>query len=187
MEQNPFQNKQIEQEKLDVKVEIATEKDWEECKRLRIQAITGEDAKMFGSNIKRITSELEKGEKEWQELFGEDKFVVLSRDGSKAIGMVRAYETKEKGVWYIGQLYVDKDARKTGAGKKMMQESIEEIKRRGGRKISAFIKNNNIKSHNLCESFGFKKVNPLLLKDSLKVKFDILKRGFDPMELDLTK
>ena len=161
------------------KVEVAKPEDWEKYRDLRIQAITGTDKDMY-----RITSFPERVEKiknrteaEWKnDLSGPDIFVVLSWNGSDPIGMGLARKTEEKS-WHMGAGYTKENFRGMGVGKKMFAKRLDEIRRRGGTKVTVGAKMINTRSIHISESFGFKRVD----KDTHPSHYEECL-----MELDLT-
>ncbi|MFA5840861.1 MAG: GNAT family N-acetyltransferase [Candidatus Paceibacterota bacterium] len=162
MAENPFKNKQSNQEKLEVRVEIAKSDDWMVCKELRVIMCKGDDAEMFGitreGREEIIKEEEAESENEWKEkLSGDSAFGVLAWSDSKPIGIGLAKRREEKGDWYIYSGYVKPDSR-GGVGKKILATRLEEIQRRGGKKVMLGVKATNATSISIAESFGFKKV-----------------------------
>ena len=150
-------------EQLDIKVELATEKDWEAYKELRLLAIVGKDKELMGSTPEQIIKEKSRSEEEWKkDLSSQEMFVVLSWNGSNAIGMGRAMEKDgvEK-LWYMDSGYVKEgeDLRNRGIGKGIFKARLDEIIKRSGKKVFLGIKSNNAPSIHVAESFGFKKVD----------------------------
>lgn len=152
-------------EQLDIKVEIATEKDWEAYKKLRLLAVSGKDKEIMGFTPEQIIKEQAKSEEELKkDLSSQDIFVVLAWNGSNAIGMGRAMEKDEDiKLWYMDSGYV-KDGesfRNKGIGKKIFRTRLDEIKKRGGKKVFLGIMFNNEPSIHVAESFGCKKIDGL--------------------------
>jgi RimJ/RimL family protein N-acetyltransferase len=160
MEENYLKYKN---EQLDIKTELATEKDWEAYKELRLLALSGKDKEIMGSTPQQIIKEKAKSEQEWKkDLSSDDMFVVLSWNGSNAIGMGRAMKKDEDTeLWYMDSGYVKEygDFRNKGIGKGIFKARLDEIKKRGGKKVFLGIKSNNAPSIHVAESFGFKKVD----------------------------
>ena len=146
-------------EQLDIKVKLATEKDWEAYKELRLLAITASDKEIMGSTPEQIIEEQARSEQDWKDdLSSEEMFVVLARNGSEAIGMSLARQKDDiTGLWYMGSAYIKEgdDFRGKGIGKKMFRTRLDEIKRRGGKKVFLGIKKNNERSIHVAKSFGF--------------------------------
>lgn len=157
MEENYLKYKN---EQLDIKVELATEKDWEVYKELKLLAISGKDKEMMGSTPEQIIKEQAKSEQEWKEdLSRDDMFIVLAWNGSEGVGMARAMEKDEETeLWYIDSLYIKEEKlRNKDIGKKIYTFILEEIKKRGGKKVFLGIRSENASSIHVAESFGFKK------------------------------
>lgn len=190
MTEDPFKNKQQKQEKLAIEIKIAGPDDWEKCKKLRDEAISGEDAEMFGfvpgeeESIKESTKEKGKKEKDWRkDLSKKDSFIVLAQNDSEPIGIARASQKTEDS-WHMGWVYVKDNFRSLGVGKRMIVERLNEIRKRGGSKVTVFIKN-EISLHN-CESLGFKKVDVESTQFPKATKEKALRLGFYILEIDLT-
>lgn len=177
MNQNPLENRKPNQEKLTVRVEIATEKDWKAYKDLKLEAYTGPDKEMFGANSLKIAKQLARTDQSWKrDLFSNDMFVVLSWESSEAIGMGIAEKRDRivRGGWHINSGYVKEGFRGRNIQSKMIAKRLEEIINRGGEKVTLAVKAVNLASIHNAESLGFKKVE----KGSSE-------NGFF-MELDLT-
>lgn len=175
MTEDPFKNKQQKQEEL-VTVRLASPKDWKECKKLRVMVIKGKDAEMFGITPEEreeiIKEEEAEDEKEWEEkLLGSDAFGVLAWNGSNPIGIGLAKKREEKGDWYIYSGYVKPDSR-GGVGKKMFSMRLEEIRKRGGKKVMLGVKAINKISISIAESFGFKKAEYVDEKDGFYMELE---------------
>jgi len=147
------------QKNLDVKIKLATPEDWQKCRDLRLEAITGEDREMFGLTPEEETIEKNKSEQEWRaESNSDTMFSVLAWNDAEAIGLARAKQEEEK-VWRIRNGYVKPEFRKMGIGQKMFALRLGEIKRRGATKVRTGIKPDNVASLHVAEKFGFKKVS----------------------------
>lgn len=170
-------------EQLDIKVELATEKDWEVYKELRLLAISGKDKEIMGSTPEQIVKENARSEQEWKkDLSSDDMFIVLSWNGSNAVGMGRAMEKDEDTeLWYMDSGYVrkDEDFRNKGIGKGIFKARLDEIKKRGGKKVFLGIKSNNAPSIHVAESFGFKKVYELSDDEGYHFELDLTTKPKD--------
>ncbi len=153
MKEDIFKNNQ---EKFIPKIELATENDWEECKRLRVLEVSGEDAQMFGLSPEEIEKEKNTTKEDWQnEIKNEDTFFVLSKDGSKAVGFGRAIREKE-GQWRMGWGYTEKDFRNKGFGTKNSMFRLKELLKRNATQAKLFVMGDNPASLHVQESLGFK-------------------------------
>lgn len=180
-------NKENNSEKLDIKIELATPNEWEECKKMRIDLLTSSDANMIVSTQNKIKDKLKKeekkGEKEWkEELSDANKFTFLSKNGLEPIGIGRA-EKKKKGVWVLYNGYIKKEFQEKGIGKRMFAMRLREIIKRGGTKAVVCIKLNNDKSMNIAKYFDFKSKNIFLASVMAK---KILLPEWKIFETDLT-
>ena len=148
----------LEQEKLDVRIEIAGPKDWEAYKKIILEAINGNDAYMLGMTPEKVRALNTRIDKIWQNALvkDNDRFVLLSWNDSEVVGTINA--KKEEKDWYVGSLYVkqDENFRHKGVGQKMFAACLQEIQNRGGEKITLGVKASNYKSINLVEPFHFK-------------------------------
>lgn len=184
---------QPNQEKLFIKVDIATEKDWETCRDLRLEAIDSPDAEMFGftsgqeKSEENKAKEIAKTEGDWKkELSDPDMFMVLARNGSEAVGMARAFK-KTENWWHMGWIYTKENFRRKGFGKMMTAKRLDEIKKRGPNVnlVTVFIKVGNEKSIKNCRSFGFEKVDFSSKEFSQELKLETQKHFFEIFKLDL--
>jgi len=164
MEEIHLDKKLPQQEQLAIRIEIARPEDWEKFKQLKLESFTGEDAKMFGITPDDKDGRLEKERsmdyKGWSErLAGEYVFGVLAWSGSDAVGMGLAKRVgKDKNKeWYMYSGYIKPDFR-GGIGKKLFAIRLNEIRNRGGKKVSVGVKTINARSIHIITSFGFKRV-----------------------------
>ena len=160
MDNKSLGNNQIEQL---TRIKIATPEDWKSYKEMRLAAITSEEKDMFGRDSDREHVEEEKNrlDADWQaDLSTEkiDQFVVLTYAGSEAIGIVRAKEMGEKGVWYLSSGYSKKDSRGEVFPPRVLTEVVNEIQKRGGTKVLIGVKAENATMIRLATLLGFKKV-----------------------------
>lgn len=154
MEENLFKNNQ---EKFVPKVELATPEDAEDCKRLRLMQISGEDSKMFGVITEEILKyEKDKTKEDWQKDISGDKiFFALSKNGSHSVGLGRAIEEGE-GIWRMGWAYTEKDFRGKGFGRKNSILRLKELLNRNAKQVKVYVLKDNETSINLQKSLGFK-------------------------------
>lgn len=144
-------------ENLKIKASIATENDWEDCKRLRIQEISGEDSEMFGY-IKQedIEKEENKNKEDWKRrLTSEKQFSTLIHLGNKAVGFGNAID-KGNDLWRIRWGYTDKEFRGLGIQKANIALRLKEILKRGGKKVESGVVAKNMTSLSNLVFFGFK-------------------------------
>ncbi|HEV7702540.1 MAG TPA: GNAT family N-acetyltransferase [Candidatus Paceibacterota bacterium] len=144
------------QEKLNIKIEIAPRDDWEACKDLRLEAIELYP-KIFGLTEEEAQKEKDKTDEEWkQETNSETMFSVLAWDGSKPVGLGRTKKTDDNS-WFIRNAYVKKEFEGRGLHTKMIALRLLEIQNRKGTKVITGVKADNNKSIENLEKFGFKK------------------------------
>ncbi len=106
---------------------------WEEYKNIRLEALKHE-AHAFGA---RYSEAKTKPDEEWIQRVTaaekEDKDIMLfAQDKGKLVGMIGAYFNKSEenlGIGYIWGVYVNKQYRKKGIGKRLMEEIIERLKK----------------------------------------------------------
>src|SRR3989344_5023826 len=94
MEGNPFLHPRANffgpgdggsQEQLDARIELATEKDWEEVKRIRLESISGEDAEKMGRDFAK---DMQRTDEEWKALLKDPEILIfLARVGNEVVGM----------------------------------------------------------------------------------------------------
>ena len=147
-------------EKFEFQVSIATPDEWQDCKRVRELAITGDDAKMFNATPESVAYEQAKTEAEWKaDLSSDERFYVLSRNGSEAIGMGRATEIKSlgDGTWGAFGGYVRPEFRGKHVAQEMFVTRLREIQHRGGKFVITYVHQDNEKQMNMIKKFGFEK------------------------------
>lgn len=145
-------------EKINVNVELATEKDWETYKKLRLLAIDSDTEGVFGPT--KVQIDLAKTDDDWKRDLAprDDMFVVLSRNGSEEIGMgIAGRVTDSDEMWYMGSSFTKKEYRRQGAGKKNLSKRLNEIIKRGGTIAVGGIKIGNEESMETLKSLGFEK------------------------------
>jgi ribosomal protein S18 acetylase RimI-like enzyme len=170
MTEDILEDKKPKQEKLDIKIKLATEENWQECQKLRLFSIK-ENPKAFGATPESIQEEEQKSEEEWRrESLSEYMFSVLAWNNQDAVGLGRARSVE--GVWRVRNGYVKPEFRNIGIQQKMLALRLSEIIKRGGEKVVMGIEiSNSISLHN-AEKFGFKIAE--------------VNNGWNMMELDLT-
>lgn len=167
MTEGPFKNKSLQpatpdtsaqQEGLDVKIEIAKPEDWEDYKKIRVEAIT-KDPEVFGKYFKHEAQvEKNRSDQEWKDDLG-NSIIVLSRNGSRVIGVVKGAQEGE--IWKIYSVYLNADFQKRGIAGQMLQVVLDEEKKRGAHKIRLWVLSRRKNAINLYKKFGFKKINPI--------------------------
>jgi ribosomal protein S18 acetylase RimI-like enzyme len=151
--QTRFENK----ENLDIKIEIAKPEEWEDFKKIRLEAINKEPMAFW---VTKDTEEKEnaKSEEDWKkELMSHDKFVVLAKGNNIPVGMAQAIlKTKEGDRWGVRSVYLNKNFRGSGSGEKMMILILDEIKKRGGKKVYFNVMDTQDVARKIYEKLGFK-------------------------------
>ncbi|HEV7423784.1 MAG TPA: GNAT family N-acetyltransferase [Candidatus Paceibacterota bacterium] len=149
-----------DQEKLNIEIRLANAEDWEACRDLRIEAVTGEDAKMFGvtpeNREKRIIKET-RNKDEWISRLTDKGFGFLAWNGSEAVGVGLAIKDNINDEWFMYGGYVRENTR-GGVGRKIFAMRLNEILKRGGHRVTMGVKVINGKSIHIAESFGFKRI-----------------------------
>ncbi|MEI7764958.1 MAG: GNAT family N-acetyltransferase [bacterium] len=148
-------------ENLDIKIELATPEDWQDCKKLRLEALNSEDAYMLGDTSQQIKVEEAKTEEQWRkELSSNDMFTVLSKNNLTPVGIGRAEQYK-KGIWILYNGYLEKEFQGKGIGRKNFAMRLKIVKERGGIKVTTGIKRNNDRSMSVAKYFNFKVLDAL--------------------------
>ncbi len=163
------------QENLDIKVRIAGPEDWQSYRDLILEAIDSPDQEMFNltpgeeESEQRKKEDKEKTEEKWRAEVSDtnERFVVLSFVKEEGVGMgvaMRYAVEDEKDTWKISFGYVKNKFRNLGIQKKIIEARLDEIKKRGGKKVVVLVKAHNAASIGNLEKFGFGKVRPTRLK-----------------------
>jgi len=153
MTEDPFKNKQ---EKLDIKVGLATPEDWQTCKELRLSSLTGPGGRMLGVTPELIQKLMDQTEQEWrEETESRTMFSVLAKSGDMSVVLGRVRQEGE-GLWRVRNAYVKPGFEGLGVQSKMIALRLREIIKRGGIKAITGIHVDNVISIHNAEKFGFK-------------------------------
>jgi ribosomal protein S18 acetylase RimI-like enzyme len=166
----------------EIRVVLASENDWQEYKKIRLLAITSEDKKMLGYNLRK---EIKRTEEDWRKLARGNKFIALSFYKNQLIGFGMAKKDLNNGCWILYSGYILKEFQGQGVGRKMLEFRIAEIKKRNGKKVRLGLSKQNTINLHLTQSLGFRKLNKwrqlkiIFLTNLVSVFF------YNIMELDL--
>jgi GNAT superfamily N-acetyltransferase len=154
------------QEKQPIKVEIATAKDWEECRKMRLKEIGGEDSEMFGHITENVLKrEKDVSKEEWENnLNSPDQIFILLKSSSNSVGFGHAI-SKGDGLWRLRWDFVERDFRGQSFQEKIIAARLKEILKRGGREAEAGFIAWNKKSLDNYKAFGFE-ISKVDMKDS---------------------
>lgn len=177
-------NKKENQENLLCELSLATIKDWEVYKELRLEAISGKYQDIFGSDPAQVEKESKRTPQEWQDdLSSEDMFVVLAWNKNMPIGMAKA-SRKENEIWKTQSGYVKEEYQDQGVGQKLFAFRILEMEKRGAKQVIMMVEASNDKSIKLNEKLGFRKTTKEPQFNKMKDGRDL---NFFKMEMDLTE
>lgn len=156
MSEKFYSGKKENNEKLKLTTEIINESDWEDFKKIRLEAIENEPMAFYVTKDSK-EKENNKSEEEWKsELKDVNSFVVLSKNSDIPVGMTQAIlKFKDKNQWHIRGVYLNKDFRGSGCGKEMMNLTLDEIRNRGGRIITLNVMDTQDVAKKIYEKFGF--------------------------------
>lgn len=159
MTEKLFNLKAENNEDLNLTTGIAKESDWEDYKKIRLEAIEKEPVAFFVTE-KSKEKENNKSEEDWKkDLVGENSFVVLTKNKDIPIGMAHAIFSINFGnQWVARSVYLNKDYRGSGSSKKIMNLISDEIKRRGGKEVALNVADTQEAAKKLYESLDFKVV-----------------------------
>lgn len=143
-------------EELNLNTELADENDWEDFKKIRLEAIENEPMAFYVTKSSR-EKENNKSEEEWKnELKDINSFVVLSKNNNTPVGMAQAIlKFKDKNQWHVRGVYLNKDFRGSGGGKNMMDLTLDEISKRGGKIITLNVMDTQEVAKKIYEKYGF--------------------------------
>lgn len=144
-------------ERLQLTTEIATEKDWEDYKKIRLEAIDKEPMAFYVTKSSK-EKEYNRTDEEWKaDLLNMNNFVALSKDKSVPVGMAQAISRNENpDQWHIRGVYLNNDFRGGGFGKDIMNLILDEIKKRGGKKITLNVMDTQEIARKIYEKLDFK-------------------------------
>jgi|GEM_PF-2897616 len=169
MHENPSDHLKPNQEQLALRVEVATPRDWQAYKKIRLHAIRT-DAEMLGISMRDARGEVMRGDEEWKRILARPDYhlVVLSWNGNEPVGMGVAvnngifYYPNDKNTWELGSDYVRKEFRGQNLQRKMIAFRLKEIINQGGTKVLFHVLANNRWSIPNAEHFGFSKMKERL-------------------------
>ncbi|KKQ87228.1 MAG: hypothetical protein UT09_C0018G0013 [Parcubacteria group bacterium GW2011_GWF2_38_8] len=154
MEENPFNKEQLR-----IVIEIAKPEDWEDYKKIRLEAIKKESMAFYVTKSSK-EKEYGKSEKDWKkDLIGHNTFVVLTKNKDIPVGMAHALlRAKGDGLseWAVRSVYLNKDFRERGFGKKIIKLILDEIKNRGGKDVTLNVADTQEIAKGVYEKLGFK-------------------------------
>lgn len=145
------------QENLNTTIKLATIDDWEDYKRIRLEVIENEPVAFYVTKYSK-EKENNKSENEWKnELQETDSFIVLSKNNNTPIGMARAFvRNEEENQWHVASVYLNKNFRGSGCGKKIMNSILDEIKNRNGKIVTLSVIDTQEIAVKVYEKLGFK-------------------------------
>ncbi|MDE2399428.1 MAG: GNAT family N-acetyltransferase [Patescibacteria group bacterium] len=177
MKENPLENKKSKQEKLAVKIEMATKEDWETYKALKLASIdASDDIEMLGMTQKDIETQKNKTDEGWKTELAPNnlKFILLAFNGPEAIGAISAKQVEaEDKIWYIYGSYIKPEFRRMGLGENILAICLDDIELRGGTKATMRVNEKNEKQFNLIGKFFFKVQRPQLLWGEYVLETDL--------------
>ncbi len=144
-------------EDLNIKIEIAKEKDWENCKKIWQEAMDKEPQAYWVTKESK-EREQQKTEEEWRnELNNPNSIIMLTKNNEIAVGTNQALlKAGTSDQWGLRRIYLNKDFRGKGLGEKMFHSILEEIKKRGGKKARLNVVDTQKAAKELYEKNGFK-------------------------------
>ena len=144
----------VKNEKLNLTIEIVNERDWEDYKKIWLEAMEKEPlAYWITEDNKKSTSQ--KTEKEWREELNDSNSVIfLSKNNNIPIGMAQVLLKNEE--YRIRRVYLNEDFRGSGFGEKMVILALDEIKKRGGKKVVLNVVDTQGAAKKMYEKLGFK-------------------------------
>ena len=141
-------------EGISIKVEVIGPEDWNEYRDIWLEALE-QDPQAFAASLKL---ESRKTEEDWRgELLKDEEFCILAKSGSLPVSMVDVREQK-KGFWHVVSFYTKGDFRKKGIGEEVIKKVLEEIKKKGGKKVTLVVNTGKEQdgAFRLYEKLGFK-------------------------------
>ena len=140
-------------------------KDWKKFRDLRLEALR-EDSLAFGASYEEKAKQPD--EKWKQKLENPKNPIMVAYDGRQLIGMVAAYQEKGeklKHIAYVWGVYLRKDYRGKGIGKRLMEALLDEIaKNKEIEKLNLNVNANQQSAVKLYEKLGFRKMKTGMAK-----------------------
>jgi predicted GNAT family acetyltransferase len=120
-------------EKPPVNIQLATEADFNDYKKIRLEALE-KDPDAFGEKLEDAQKN---EENKWKEVFLK-KFIFLAKDRLEPIG-IGAGEIRDGEIGFISSVYVRDSFRNQGIASKILKNLENEIKKRGGIKAILYV------------------------------------------------
>lgn len=143
-------------EQVDINTEIAKPEDWQDYKKIRLEALD-KDPTAFGETKEKA---LAKEDNVWQSDLesSPDKFIYLVKNKKELLGMGGADKRDKFGedTWFVFGMYVSALVRGKGVGGKLLNSIEAEAKSRGAKKIVLFVSPEQSPAVGLYEKLGFK-------------------------------
>lgn len=129
--------------------------EWEKYKSLRLEALKN-DSLAFGSAYEEAA---DKRDEKWQApLQSPNNYLLFAKDKDDLVGMVAAYGEegqKVEHIAYVWGVYVRKEHRGKGVGKKLMEALLDELQAAGFVKANLGVNTIQKSAEKLYESLGF--------------------------------
>lgn len=136
--------------------------EWEQYKQLRLEALK-EDGTAFGESYAESS---QRSDEEWQRRLTNPKnHIMVARDGDRLFAMAGACQEegeKVRHIAYAWGVYVNKDYRGKGVGKKLMEALLEEVRKNNEiEKVNLNVNTIQQSAVKLYEKLGFEIVGTL--------------------------
>ena len=159
-------------EKSDLTTEVASGEDWNEYKKIWLEAMENEPLAYWitKDNLEKTN---EKTEEEWRnDLRDPNSVILLSKNNNIPIGMAQALlKTEAENKWGIRRVYLNKDFRGSGFGEKIMNQLLDEIRKRGGKKAVLNVVDTQEAAKKMYEKLGFKTFEKFNSQSIDKIKY----------------
>lgn len=135
-----------------ISVTVAIKDDWQDFKKIRLEALQ-EEPQAFGSSYAK---ESVYTDEKWQESFSKpDVAIVIAKETDKPVGMI-GYHLKNNSDAHIWGMFVSKDYRNKGIGKMLLEKLIDQAKQiLQVQKISLDVNPEQVTAVKLYSSLGF--------------------------------
>jgi ribosomal protein S18 acetylase RimI-like enzyme len=100
-------------------------------------------------------------------------FVLIAEAGGEAVGLLTSFEYiatfAARPMLYVHDLYVERRYRGHGVARRLMEEAIAEARRRGCKRLSLEVREDNPHAQALYYKLGFRQTSPVMLYERLEL------------------
>ena len=142
-----------------IRTRILKEKDWREYRKIGLETLLVE-RQAFNSKFEDYS----KYEDDYwkKRLLNKDDIYVVGEEGNEMLGVANLRlkdEEAEEGMAFVQGMYVKKEARGKGLGKRLLSELVDQARGRGIKKVRLWVRKSQLVAIKMYESEGFEYID----------------------------